>query len=54
MAEVDYGGKISINSLSCWYGSSQILKNINMEIYEHAITGLIGPPAAVRALSCAP
>lgn len=34
---------ISINNLQLWYGSSQALKNINIEIPEKSITALIGP-----------
>lgn len=46
--------KISVDALSCWYGSHQALKDVSMEIYEHAITGLIGPWAVARPPSCAP
>jgi len=34
---------ITVNDLCLWYGSSQALKNINMDIEEHSITALIGP-----------
>lgn len=34
---------ITANDLSLWYGSTQALKNINIEIEENAITALIGP-----------
>ena len=34
---------ISVNNLLLWYGSSQALKNINIEIPEKSITALIGP-----------
>lgn len=34
---------ISVNNLQLWYGSSQALKNINIEIPEKSITALIGP-----------
>jgi phosphate transport system ATP-binding protein len=35
--------KIAVSDLSCWYGSKSVLKDVDMEIYDHAITGLIGP-----------
>jgi phosphate transport system ATP-binding protein len=35
--------KIVVNDLSCWYGNKSVLKEVSMEIHEHAITGLIGP-----------
>ena len=34
---------ISVKELCLWYGASQALKSINMNIEEHAITALIGP-----------
>ena len=34
---------ISVNDLCLWYGRTQALKNINMEIPEKSITALIGP-----------
>lgn len=34
---------ISVNNLQLWYGSSQALRNINIEIPEKSITALIGP-----------
>ena len=34
---------ISVNDLCLWYGKQQALKNINIDIPEHAITALIGP-----------
>ena len=34
---------ISVKDLSLWYGSSQALKNINMDIPENSITAFIGP-----------
>ena len=34
---------ISVNDLCLWYGQTQALKNINMEIPEKSITALIGP-----------
>lgn len=34
---------ISVKDLNLWYGQSQALKSISMEIPEHAITALIGP-----------
>ena len=33
----------NVNDLCLWYGQSQALKNINIDIPEHAITALIGP-----------
>ena len=43
MNSADNNPKISVTDLSCWYGSQGILKNVSMEIHDHAITGLIGP-----------
>lgn len=34
---------ITANNLCLWYGSSQALKNVNIEIPERSITALIGP-----------
>ena len=34
---------ISVKDMCLWYGKSQALKNINMEIPENSITALIGP-----------
>ena len=34
---------ISVRNLCLWYGKQQALKNINIDIPEHAITALIGP-----------
>lgn len=34
---------ITVNDLCLWYGSSQALKNISIEIPDRAITALIGP-----------
>ena len=34
---------ISVKDLCLWYGNSQALKNISMNIDEHCITALIGP-----------
>ncbi len=34
---------ITVKDLCLWYGSTQALKNINMEIPEKSITALIGP-----------
>lgn len=34
---------LSVNDLCLWYGNTQALKNINMEIREKSITALIGP-----------
>jgi len=35
--------KIRVESLSAWYGSFHVLKDIDMAIYPRSITGLIGP-----------
>ena len=35
--------QLSVKDLCLWYGSSQALKNINIEIPEKSITALIGP-----------
>jgi len=34
---------ITVNDLNLWYGQTQALKNINVEIPEKSITALIGP-----------
>ena len=34
---------ITVNDLNLWYGQTQALKNINIEIPENSITALIGP-----------
>ena len=34
---------ITVEDLCLWYGNSQALKNINIEIEPHSITALIGP-----------
>ena len=34
---------ITVNDLCLWYGNSQALKNINIEIEKNSITALIGP-----------
>ena len=34
---------ITVNNLNLWYGQTQALKNISMEIPEKSITALIGP-----------
>ena len=34
---------ITVNDLNLWYGQSQALKNIHIEIPEKSITALIGP-----------
>ena len=34
---------ITVNDLCLWYGNSQALKNINIEIEQSSITALIGP-----------
>lgn len=36
-------GKISVASLNLYYGGKHILKNVNLEIRENAVTALIGP-----------
>jgi len=40
-AELSY--KFEIENLNAWFGSKQVLKNINMKIKEKAITAIIGP-----------
>ena len=35
--------KISVKDLNLYYGSNHALKNVNMEIADHAITAFIGP-----------
>ncbi|MEO0144898.1 MAG: phosphate ABC transporter ATP-binding protein PstB [candidate division WOR-3 bacterium] len=35
--------KIKVKNLNFYYGKNQVLKNINLEIYERRITALIGP-----------
>lgn len=42
---------ISVNDLCLWYGRTQALKNINMEIPEKSITALAPPAAANRRFS---
>ena len=34
---------ITVNGLNLWYGQTQALKNIDLEIPEKSITALIGP-----------
>ena len=34
---------IGVKDLNLWYGQTQALKDINMNIEEHAVTALIGP-----------
>ena len=36
-------GVMTVKDLCLWYGNTQALKNINIEIEEHSITALIGP-----------
>lgn len=35
--------KIEIEDLNAWFGSKQVLKNINMKIKERVVTAIIGP-----------
>lgn len=35
--------KIKVKKLHFYYGKTQVLKNINLQIKEHAITAIIGP-----------
>jgi phosphate transport system ATP-binding protein len=35
--------KIEIENLNAWFGSKQVLKNINLKICENAVTAIIGP-----------
>lgn len=34
---------ITVKNMNLWYGQTQALKNINIDIEEHSITALIGP-----------
>lgn len=34
---------ISVSDLCLWYGQTQALKNVSLEVQEHTITALIGP-----------
>ena len=49
--------KITVESLNLHYGENHALKNVNMEIADHAITAFIGPsgcgPAAESPPFCA-
>ncbi len=40
---MDNNSIISVKDMCLWYGQSQALKNITLDIPEHAITALIGP-----------
>ncbi|MFN3267894.1 MAG: phosphate ABC transporter ATP-binding protein PstB [Zestosphaera sp.] len=35
--------KIKVENLNAWFGTKQVLKNINIEIKENAVTAIIGP-----------
>jgi len=35
--------KFEIEALNAWFGTKQVLKNINMKIEENAVTAIIGP-----------
>lgn len=35
--------EIRIENLSAWFGSKQVLRNVNMDIREKAVTAIIGP-----------
>lgn len=41
--EEQYMNRMTVKDLCLWYGNSQALKNISMEIPEKSITALIGP-----------
>ncbi len=41
--ETNKNSKISVRSLNLYYGENHALKNVNMEIKDHAITAFIGP-----------
>jgi phosphate transport system ATP-binding protein len=41
--KIEEYSKITVSNVSTWYGSQAVLKDINMNIRERAITGLIGP-----------
>ena len=43
MREMEKHVKITVSNVSTWYGSHAVLKDINMNIRERTITGLIGP-----------
>lgn len=43
MQEIENDSKITVSNVSTWYGSHAVLKDINMNIRERTITGLIGP-----------
>ena len=35
--------KLEVKNLNAWFGTKQVLKNINMKIEENAVTAIIGP-----------
>lgn len=35
--------KIAVRDLNLYYGDNHVLKNVNMEIRDHAVTAFIGP-----------
>lgn len=43
MQNMENHSKIAVNNVSTWYGANAVLKDINMNIRERTITGLIGP-----------
>ena len=44
--------KITVESLNLHYGENHALKNVNMEIADHAITAFIGPSGKSTFLRC--
>ena len=36
-------GKISVNNFNAFFGSNQVIKSLNMEVYSNEILGIIGP-----------
>ena len=42
--------KITVESLNLHYGENHALKNVNMEIADHAITAFIGPSGCGKSI----
>ena len=42
---------ITVRDMNLWYGQTQALKNINIDIPEKSITALIGPSGCGNPLS---
>lgn len=54
---VRHRSKITIRDLNFFYGSTQVLKHIRLDLPEHQVTGLIGPSGCgkstlLRVLNC--